>query len=82
MSFAYEKALGGNAENYNYHDSQNIYGWYQNWTGNYWSSSYYEAKGSGTRFWMEMSAGYLDSAPVSNNNYFRCVKNNVNSGKK
>ena len=82
LSFAYENALGGNAENYNNHDSQNIYGWYQNWTGNYWTSSYYEAKGSATRFWMEMSAGYLDSAPVSDNNYFRCVRNNANSGKK
>lgn len=58
LSFAYENALGGNAENYNNHDSQNIYGWYQNWTGNYWTSSYYEAKGSATRFWMEMSAGF------------------------
>ena len=29
-----------------------------------------------------MSAGYPDSAPVSNNNYFRCVRDNTNSGKK
>ncbi len=82
LSFVYENALGGNAINSNYHDGQNIYGWYQNWTGNYWSSSYYEAKGSTTRFGMEMSAGYPDSAPVSNNNYFRCVRDNTNSGKK
>ena len=33
-------------------------------------------------FGMEMSAGYPDSAPVSNNNYFRCVRDNTNSGKK
>ena len=82
MSFAYDKALGGNADDGNYHDSQNIYGWYQNWSGDYWSSSYYETKGSDTRFWIGMSAGFLDSAPVSKNNYFRCVRNNTNSGKK
>ena len=29
-----------------------------------------------------MSAGFLDSESISKNNYFRCVRNNTNSGKK
>ena len=82
MSFAYVNALGGNAEDYRYNESQNPYGWYQNWTANYWSSSYYTAQGSGTRYELEFSAGYQNSVPISKNNYFRCVRNNNNSGTK
>lgn len=82
MSFAYVNALGGNAEDYRYNESQNPYGWYQNWTANYWSSSYYSDQGSDTRYELEFAAGYQNSVPTSKNNYFRCVRNNSNSGTK
>lgn len=82
MSFAYADALGGNADDYHFHDSQNLYGWYQNWTGHYWTSSYYTSAGSSTRFRIEFAAGYMDSSPISDTNYFRCVRDNGNSGTK
>lgn len=82
MSYVYENALGGNALDDSYYNSQNIYGWYHNWTGNYWSSSYYTAAGSATRFSLELSTGFPYSEPASDNKYFRCVRDNSKSGTK
>lgn len=83
MSFVYLNALGGSADDYNYAYGQNIYGWYQNWSpdwsDNYWSSSYYTADGSGTRFCIDFSNGYMSSGATNNDYYFRCVRDNSNS---
>lgn len=82
MSYVYINALGGNALDNSYYNGQNIYGWYQNWTGNYWSSSYYTAAGPATRFSLEISTGYPYSEPADDTKYFRCVRDNSKSGTK
>ena len=80
LSFAYVDALGGNALGSSEAYGQNIYGWYQNWTGNYWSSSYYSEGSTGAYFELDFGAGYPKSGSATN--YFRCVRDNKNSGKK
>lgn len=86
MSFAYLNALGGSAEDYSHTYGQNIYGWYQNWSpdwdDNYWSSSYYAADGSSTRFCFDFSSGYMSSQAVNTEHYFRMVRDNGSSGRK
>lgn len=82
MSYVYMNALGGNAEDSNNYGSQNIYGWYQNWTGGYWTTSYYTGRGSATRLELEFAAGFINSVPTSQNDYFRCVRDNSKSGTK
>ena len=81
MSYVYTDALGGNANGGSDEMGQNIYGWYQNWTGDYWSSSYYTAAAD-SYFRLEFSSGFLGTTPVGNDNYFRCVRDNTYSGKK
>ena len=81
MSYVYTDALGGNANGGGDEMGQNIYGWYQNWTGDYWSSSYYTAAAD-SYFRLEFSSGFLGTTPVGNDNYFRCVRDNTYSGKK
>lgn len=80
LSFAYVDALGGNALGSSEAYGQNIYGWYQNWTGNYWSSSYYSEGSTGAYFELDFGAGYPKSGSATN--FFRCVRDNKNSGKK
>ena len=46
------------------------------------SSSYYTAAGSATRFSLELSTGFPYSESVSDNKYFRCVRDNSKSGTK
>ena len=77
LSFAYVSALGGNALGSSEAYGQNIYGWYQNWTGNYWASSYYSEGSPEAYFELEFGGGYPQSG--STTNYFRCVRDN-NSG--
>ena len=77
LSFAYVSALGGNALGSSEAYGQNIYGWYQNWTGNYWASSYYYEGSPEAYFELEFGGGYPQSG--STTNYFRCVRDN-NSG--
>ena len=38
LSYVYRDALGGEATQGSAYAGQNIYGWYTNWTNNYWSS--------------------------------------------
>lgn len=80
LSFAYADALGGNALGSSEAYGQNIYGWYQNWTGNYWSSSYYSEGSTGAYLELDFGAGYPKSGSATN--FFRCVRDNKNSGKK
>lgn len=80
LSFAYADALGGNALGSSEAYGQNIYGWYQNWTGNYWSSSYYSEGSTGAYWELDFGAGYPKSGSATN--FFRCVRDNKNSGKK
>ena len=77
LSFAYVSALGGNALGSSEAYGQNIYGWYQNWTGNYWASSYYSEGSPEAYFELEFGGGYPQSG--STTNFFRCVRDN-NSG--
>lgn len=78
MSYVYMQALGGNAQDSNYAYGQNIYGWHQNWSGGYWSSSYYSAGSPGAFFELDFSAGYPQTGATTAN--FRCVRDNGNSG--
>ncbi|MEI3458072.1 MAG: hypothetical protein V8R28_14630 [Bacteroides cellulosilyticus] len=41
LSYVYRDALGGDATQGSGYAGQNIFGWYTNWTSNYWSSSSY-----------------------------------------
>lgn len=66
LSFAYVDALGGNALGSSEAYGQNIYGWYQNWTGNYWSSSYYSEGSTGAYFELDFGVGYPKSGSATN----------------
>lgn len=77
LSFAYLNAMGGNALGSSDEYGQNIYGWYRNWSGYYWSSSYY-SEGTIGAFELDFTAGYPQAG--STTNYFRCVRDNNSSG--
>ena len=78
LSFAYLDAVGGDATGSNAGYQQDIQGWYRNWSGNYWSSSYYSEGNPGAYFELGFTVGYPQSG--STTNYFRCVRDNGNSG--
>ena len=78
LSFAYLDAVGGDATGSNAGYQQDIHGWYRNWSGNYWSSSYYSEGNPGAYFELGFTVGYPQSG--STTNYFRCVRDNTNSG--
>lgn len=78
LSFAYLDAVGGDATGSNAGYQQDIHGWYRNWSGNYWSSSYYSEGSPGAYFELGFTVGYPQSG--STTNYFRCVRDNTNSG--
>ena len=80
LSFAYLDAVGGDATGSNAGYEQGIYGWYRNWSGNYWSSSYYPTGTSGSYFELGFTVGYPQFNATTN--YFRCVRDNTNSGTK
>lgn len=80
LSFAYLDALGGDATGSNAGYQQDIHGWYRNWSGNYWSSSYYPTGTSGSYFELGFTVGYPQFNATTN--YFRCVRDNTNSGTK
>lgn len=78
LSYAYLDAMGGDATGSSAGYNQDIQGWYRNWSGNYWSSSYYSAGSPGAYFELGFTVGYPQFG--STTNYFRCVKDNSNSG--
>ena len=80
LSFAYLDALGGDATGSNAGYQQDIHGWYRNWSGNYWSSSYYPTGTSGSYFELGFTVGYPQFNATTN--YFRCVRDNTSSGTK
>ena len=82
ISYVFHETLGGKATQSSiYYAGQNIYGWYKNWTGNYWSTSYYGSE-SGKNFTINFSSGVTQVEDVGGTNYFRCVRDNTNSGTK
>ena len=77
LSFAYVGALGGDATENSGAYGQDIHGWYRNWSGSYWSSSYYSEKSPNQYFNIDFSVGYQREKTVSTDNlYFRCVRDN------
>lgn len=82
ISYVFHEALGGKATQSSvYYAGQNIYGWYKNGTGNYWSTSYYGSE-STQNFTIDFSSGAAQVESVGKDNYFRCVRDNTNTGTK
>lgn len=85
LSYVYRDALGGEATQGSAYAGQNIYGWYTNWTNNYWSSSSYLDLGdTNVRFTMNFSGGFVQTTAIWPNNtiYSRCVRNNSSASQK
>lgn len=78
LSFVYLNAVGGDAIGSNAGYQQDIHGWYRNWSGEYMSSSYYTT-GNTTSPYFELgfNVGY---PKFIGTNYFRCVRDNNNTG--